>query len=155
MKIRWATLLLAPRLLLILVVLGELLLVAGLVLSLLDVKSRAISELLLNVSDHALLCPIVSIWFDHGIDSSEVFILAHGCLLRTRSSVAVNASIGVWEELFSVLAMASLICGLSVLLNIRLELGVLQDFSLWINVVFVERVLVRGRGLSKLYKLVK
>ena len=61
MRIRRATLLLALLLLLIWFVLRELLLVAGLVLSLLDIESRAIPELVLDVSDHALLSASVGI----------------------------------------------------------------------------------------------
>ena len=56
-----AALLLAPRLLRIWVVLGEPFLVAGLVLRLLQLGSSAISELRLNVSDHALLSAVVGI----------------------------------------------------------------------------------------------
>ena len=86
-----------------------------------------------------------------------MFILAHGRLLGARPGVAVNrvdAGVGVREEVLGKLALAGLVCRLPWLLHLRLELRVNEDFCLRIDVVFVVGVLVRGRGLSKVYRLV-
>ena len=75
--------------------------------------------------------------------------MAHGCLLGTGASIAVNrvgAGVGIREEILGVLALRGR--RLPWLLHLGLELRVNEDFCLRIDVVFIVGVLVRGRGLQ-------